>query len=109
LFSPDGRTLAASDGRRLVLWDVPGRRVRRRLSGPAGTVWAFAFAPDGRTLALVNGRDAAVVFWDVAGGRERQRFVWDAGPASAVAFAPDGLTCAAGHAAGQIVLWDVDV
>ena len=41
-------------------------------------------------------------------GIERATFDWGLGPVTALAFAPDGLLCAAGDAAGQIAVWDVD-
>ena len=53
-FSPDGRTLAATDGvkKTIWLWDVRSHRARGTpLTGNAGVISLVAFSPDGRTLA----------------------------------------------------------
>jgi WD40 repeat protein len=49
-FSADGKLLAADDGVRIQLWDVPGRRLLRTLDD-AGGGYRLALSPDGRWVA----------------------------------------------------------
>jgi WD40 repeat protein len=71
--TPDGATLATGGIRGdLILWDVAGRRLIRRVPGAGSSVRAMTFAPDGaRLAALVNLPEAGSValrVWDVATG-----------------------------------------
>jgi WD40 repeat protein len=73
-FSPDGRTLAASDdGGHVKMWylaipwspvPIPGITGHR-----GGAVNSIAFAPDGRTIATASIDDQTVRLWDLAGSR----------------------------------------
>jgi WD40 repeat protein len=115
-FSPDGKTLAATAGARVVLWDVATGAKRRELTGFKGAVSCVAFTPDGRLVAAGGQdgpKDGVVRFWETATGK-------DAGPplkrsrvVEALAFSPDGKTLATGglesEAASQdtLTLWDV--
>ncbi|MGJ6968432.1 nSTAND1 domain-containing NTPase [Streptosporangium sp. G11] len=89
-FSPDGRLLAVTTGRRegwkVTIWDVATRRplgaaIRPDAlplpgaeagegaddpSPPEAGAYYPVFSPDGRTLALVHPRSTVVTFWDVA-------------------------------------------
>jgi len=106
-YSPDGRILAAGQGRVVVLWDIATRRpAGQPLVGATRAIASVAFSPDGRTLAVVGGR--SVVLWDVATRRPVGRpFRGHTRDVSAVAFSPDGTTLAAGSADRTIILWDV--
>src|SRR5262245_13974907 len=55
-FTPDGQTLAAGDGDRLIrLWDVATGKERRRLAGHENYVRCLAVSPDGKVLASGSG------------------------------------------------------
>jgi WD40 repeat protein len=58
--APDGKTLATSDGGRLVLWDVPAGTKRQEWHFPIG-INGLAFAPDGRHLATANGNGTVYI------------------------------------------------
>jgi len=128
-FSPDGRTLAASDFEgTLFLWDVTTKRhfaARRVHSVPFASV---AYTPDGRRLVTAGG-DSIVRLWDVsfleklaamagdegpATGPEAER-LWAAaavaafadnhGPITAMALSPDGNLLATAAGGETVRLW----
>ncbi len=88
-FSPDGRTLASTDGKNLVqLWDLTTGRERAALKGHSHQVKALAFSPDGKTLATADSAKS-IKIWDVASGREQQTLHNEFSPL-ALAYSPDG-------------------
>ena len=90
-FSPDGQTLAYTENEAgdIVLWNVRGQSVVRRLKGHSGYVTALAFTPDGRLL-VSGGNDRTVKVWDAASGLERTTLT-NYGPSLGVAvLSPDG-------------------
>ena len=105
-FAPDGRTLAATGGWSVKLWDPATGDPKGTLKGHREFVWSVAFAPGGRLL-VTGAHDATVRLWDVSTRRERACLDWGIGKVDAVAFAPDGMTLAAGGAA-DISIGDVD-
>ena len=53
-FSPDGRLLAASEGKYAVVFDPTTGQQVAAFFGDGGRVWDVAFRPDGRQVALVG-------------------------------------------------------
>lgn len=113
-FSPDGKTLAVSNGDGVLLWDVAANRQRSKLAAEKLSVVALAFAPDGKTL-VGGDLQATVHIWDVSSGQVKARLRHREGQmTSCVAFAPDGKTLAVGVGPrntrvvepGEIELWD---
>lgn len=99
VFSPDGKTLAATgSGTALLFWDV--KTGQRRPSGPGhlDRVVTLAFSPDGRRLASVA-QAGQILLWETTRGEslwrmalrpeefERARY-WTSEPK--LAFSPDG-------------------
>jgi WD40 repeat protein len=105
-FSPDGGTVAVSDGFGIYLPLWAGEQSFRMLKGHHGRVTSLAFTPDGRKL-LSGSWDRTVRIWDVASGREESALAWERGKAQYVAVSPDGMTAAAACDKG-VVIWDLD-
>jgi RNA polymerase sigma factor (sigma-70 family) len=72
IFSPDGRTLATTWGRTVVLWEVATGRPRRQLVGHAGSVGDVVFSADGRRL-VSGSSDCTALVWDLTGQSDGSR------------------------------------
>lgn len=77
-FSPDGTTLAVSDGSSVVMVDVAADGASRKFhTDGAGQIISLAFSPDGKSVAQGNWNTNhdkwGVVVWDVASGRATLR------------------------------------
>src|SRR5579862_6330825 len=67
-FSPDGKTLAVSGYREVLLHSVDGGSPQKRLVGLAERLNGIAFSPDGKTLIAAGGTPARfgeVQIWDL--------------------------------------------
>jgi WD40 repeat protein len=64
-FSPDGRHLAATAPRSVVLWDTSTGKCVRELDGHRNHLTCVAFSPDGRRL-LSCGYETSALIWDVS-------------------------------------------
>jgi WD40 repeat protein len=110
-FSPDGATLAATDGdSNAFLWDVATRRVISAIPGAGDvTSQAMAFSPDGATLATL-GSDGNVSLLRVAThtviGTLPGLLPSGWADFTVIAFSPNGATVATGDDAGDALLWD---
>ena len=63
-YSPDGKTLAATSGRVILLWDVNTGNLLDMLKGHTGYVRNFAHSPDGKILASTC-TDGLVMLWSL--------------------------------------------
>jgi hypothetical protein len=71
-FSPDGKLLAASGFREVILWSTESWHEARRLGPHADRVLALAFSADGALLAAAGGEPSAsgeLKLWEVESGR----------------------------------------
>jgi WD40 repeat protein len=98
-FSPDGRSLAITNGGEVWLLSADGRHVTRKLrygyNGYQHEMLHLSYAPDGRRLAA-TARDGAVRLWELSG---RQVLAQQAVPlrdVHSLAFTPDGRTIVTG-------------
>jgi WD40 repeat protein len=107
-FSPDGSTLAASSrfSSTILLWDLPARRERANLVGPATGVQALAFSPDGNNL-IVAGGDGTLQLKDLIAGREYPIAQGHGDRIWSVAFSPDGRFLVSAGNDHCVRLWDV--
>jgi WD40 repeat protein len=97
-FSPDGRTLAASEAGGITLWDVASQQPRAEL--PSDGSETLALSPDGRRL-VTGGSQLRV--WDTASGDELLKLAdtQDGG----AAWTPDGSRLVTGGGRG-VQVWD---
>jgi WD40 repeat protein len=127
-FSPDGRTVAATNWRgekpKLYLFDVPGRkRLTTIMLGEKAIVREPVFSPDGKWIAVatqvipeelqsnreLDAEDVPqprIHLVDVALGAVRETLIAPQGFSASVCFSPDGSTLATGGN-GKVLLWDL--
>jgi WD40 repeat protein len=103
-FSPDGRTLAATEGCAIHLWDIQTGKERLGWPGHRGAVQSVAFAADGKALAS-GGGDGAVYLWPNLTGAKPQKLTGDMEYVFNVSFAPGRNLLAASGRKG-VALWD---
>ncbi len=104
--SPDGKTVAASGGEEIKVWNLSDRSEQTILKGHRGAVRGLAFIKDGQTLVSA-GVGRSIRFWDVAASKERAVFPLQPEPILALAVSPDGQTVAVGCTDRTVKLWDV--
>jgi serine/threonine protein kinase len=105
-FSPDSAVLATAGGDgTVIVWDVPSRAPKFRLTGPKADVNGVAFSPDGVLIATASD-DGTVKVWEAASGKK----VWErpdhGDMVVGVAFSADGTLLASGGRKSGVILWD---
>jgi WD40 repeat protein len=92
-YSPDGKLLAVSGYREVLLHDGNGGGLLARLPGLSQRVHSVQFTPDGKTLVAVGGdpgRLGEVQIWDVATRKQRKSVVLTNDTLSGASISPDG-------------------
>jgi RNA polymerase sigma factor (sigma-70 family) len=104
-FSPDGKSLAATDPRGALLWDVvTGKEVARFEA--RSSAWAVAFSPDGKTLAVAD-KNNVIQLWDVAAGHAVGQIKGAEKEPVSLVFSPDGQTLAGATVQGTVRVWEL--
>jgi WD40 repeat protein len=110
-FSPDGQTLASSDSKSVVVWDIKNwHPLARPLIGHFDDMgyspgdWSVAFNPRGPTFASIS--TEGVTLWDTLHWQRIKTLDVGHGSFTAIAFNPNGTVLAIGSGA-QIILWDM--
>jgi WD40 repeat protein len=103
-YAPDGRCLATTAYKTVLLRDAATGRELRRLEGHATEVVALAFSPDGKLLASSSSptdahgktEGSTLRLWDVAGGKLLREIAYDRkSPFQVLHFSSDGKILAA--------------
>jgi RNA polymerase sigma factor (sigma-70 family) len=112
-YSPDGATLASTDGD-LQLWDAVTGRLRLAIAlgeKDGMRIQEMAFAPNGRTM-VVDTLNGGIIEYDTTDGRTIRRYevksqvhTGKAQPRGLV-FSPDGAMLAAGFWDAPLTVWD---
>jgi len=120
-FSPDGKTLAVSqgtdfqphDGAATRLFDVATGRETATLRGDDALHLAVAYSSDGSTLATAS-ENGEITLWDLTTLEERMTLTWEGANIESsewspfiesMAFSPDGRTLVSSDANARIWLW----
>lgn len=106
--SPDGKLLATTSGRSVVLWDLKAGKALRRFD--CEQFWHFTnprlvFSPDGRHLGYVQSTDFACV-WDVTDGKQVAVFIGGNRQNTICQFSPDGKTFLFSRDE-RLIFWDL--
>lgn len=110
-FSPDGKTLAAGQGRAVHLFETATNKRLKTLGDHPGPVTAVRFSPDGKTLYAVGGRPGqfgSIIAWDLEKQTKRFDLHGHADAILAAALSPDGKTLATAGYDRLMILWDLD-
>lgn len=110
-FSPDGKFLAATDeisdeDEGVVVWDIVGGNVVRKLVGVNEKIKTIAYSPDGKFLAAGAGKIIRV--WDANTGQILLALTGHEDDIYSVAFSPDGKLIASGSDDDEIKIWNAE-
>lgn len=108
-FSSDGRWLAASRHREVLLIDAGTGRVGQTFVGAENPINAVVFSPDSRTIAAAEGLPSVVGhvrLWEI-GSKQPRVFTGHADSIYALAFNPAGDKLVTASYDKLLLLWDV--
>jgi WD40 repeat protein len=105
--SADGSTIAAANGREVMVWSR-GRTPSRRVLRTGSTIRNIAVSRDGRLVAVGDFAHAVRV-WDLARDGRPVVLAGSQGPVTAVEFSTDGRRIVSGGDDGVVRVWEWDV
>lgn len=108
-FSPDGKLLAVSGNREILLHNSDGRGSEIRLPGQAERILSLSFTKDGSTLVAGGGTPAKsgeIQIWDLATRKLRQATKVTDDTVFGTSISPDGKLIAAGGADNTVRILD---
>ena len=108
-FSPDGKTVAVSGYREILLHDVE-RGLQARLPGSSERLHSLAFSPDGQTLVAAGGdpaRFGELQIWDLSAKKQKHSVKVTNDSLTGAAVSPDGTRAIFGATDKSLRLYDV--
>jgi serine/threonine-protein kinase len=100
--SPDGRQVAYTQNRKIVLFDLAKGTIRYQLEGHKNTPYNLAFSLDGKRLVSTSYNE--LMLWDTESGKQTEIEQFD-NAIGGIAFSPDGKKLAVGSYK-QVYLYD---
>lgn len=108
-FSPDGKTLAVSGNREVLLHNADGSGVTKRLQGKAERILSIAYSADGNLLLAGGGTPARfgeLQFWDPRSGKLLRTAEVTSDTVFGASLSPDGKKAAAGGTDNSVYVFD---
>jgi WD40 repeat protein len=109
-FSPDGKTLAVSGYREILIHKADGTGLVSRLVGMSERLNSIAYSPDGSTLVAAGGTPARfgeVQIWDAASAKLKHNITLTTDTLFGASISPDGKQIAVGGADNSVRLIDL--
>ncbi len=110
-FSPDGKTLAVSGYREVLIHKADGGELVSRLVGMSERLNAIVFTPDGNSLVAAGGTPARfgeVQVWDAAAGKLKRSVTLTNDTVFGASVSPDGKEIAVGGADNTVRLIEIN-
>jgi WD40 repeat protein len=108
-FSPDGKLLAVSGNREVLLHDATGAGVVKRLPGKSDRILSLAFSADGSVLIAGGGTPARfgeLQIWDVRSGTLTKSILSGSDTLFGASLSPDGKKVAVGCSDNTVHVFD---
>jgi WD40 repeat protein len=104
-FSPDGKVVAVSVEKEVLVWCArTGRKLHHFLGHPGG-VSRFTFSRDSKAIAVMGWEQGEVRVWDLAADRPRHPPLVHERPVTSLQYPPDGKELVTA-CAGAVHYWD---
>jgi WD40 repeat protein len=110
-FSPDGKSLAVSGNREILIHSLDGAAPLRRLPGLADRILSLVFSTDGSTLVAAGGTPARfgeLQIWDVAAGKLKRSLSVTGDTVFGVSISPDASKIAIGCTDNSVRIVDAE-
>ncbi|BAZ09824.1 protein kinase [Calothrix sp. NIES-4071] len=104
--TPDGNTIASTNGRTVQLWSLATGQAISTLFGHNNRVNVIQINPSGQTLAT-GSEDNTIKLWNLANGQEISTLTGHTAPAHTLSISPDGKILASGSDDNTIKLWNL--
>jgi WD40 repeat protein len=108
-FSPDGKVLAVSGNREILLHTLDGNAAPRRLLGTSDSILSLAFSRDGSLLVAAGGAPARfgeIQIWDLPAAKLRRSVMLTGDTVFGISISPDATRVAAGATDNSVRIVD---